>query len=194
MRDLKINFNILTSTLLLIIIIIYESKNIAANDTSTNLQTKIEILSKNAENGDTNSQYLLGKIALDNKKPPDYSEAIYWFEIAANLNHTDSQAMLGALLFAGQGKPQNYKQAAIWWLKAANSGNSNAKASIGALYMLGIGVRKNLIESYKWLTLAAVDGIKEAANQRDESLSMQMNAEQIREAQKRINNYLNKNK
>ena len=35
---------------------------------------------------------------------------------------------------------------------------------------------------------------QEAANQRDESLSMQMNAEQIREAQKRINNYLNKNK
>ena len=100
--------------------------------------------------------------------------------------------MLGAHLFMGLGVPQDSHQASVWWLKAAHSGSVKAQASLGVLYALGNGIKKDLIESYKWLSIAGKNGNDEAIMQRDNSIALQMNAEEIREAQKRIKSFANK--
>ena len=53
--------------------------------------------------------------------------------------------------------------------------------------------KKDLIESYKWFSIAGKNGNDEAIMQRDNSIALQMNAEEIREAQKRIKSFVNKN-
>ena len=151
-----------------------------------NIDEKIKELTREAQSGNVDAQYTLGRIALEAKNPPDHSGAVYWFKIAAESNHIEAQEMLGAHLFAGLGVPPNPKEAYKWWKRAALSGSVKAQASLGVLYALGSGIEKNNIEAYKWLTIAAFYGNKNAQIQRDESIALQMTANEIREAQKRI--------
>ena len=178
--------------LLLFIILFTDSINSLAEDEIIDLAQRKKELTENAYAGDSEAQYMLGRIALETKNPPDHSTAVYWFRIASESNHIKAQEMLGAQLFSGLGVPANPKEASIWWHKAAMSGSSNAQASLGVLYALGSGVKKDLIESYKWLTIASLYGNKAAAIQRDDSISLQMTANEIREAQKRIELIINK--
>ena len=156
----------------------------------TDINKKIRELTKSAYSGDSEAQFLLGEIALKNNSPPDHATAVYWFRIAAESNHLQAQELLGAHLFAGLGVPQNSPEARNWWLKAANKGSMKAQASLGVLYALGNGIEKDLIEAYKWLTLAAIEGNKTAKEQRDDSLALQMTADEIRIAQKRVQIFL----
>ena len=158
----------------------------------TDLNEKIKELTQAANSGNVNAQYSLGKMALENNNPPDYATAVYWFRIAAESDHLEALELLGAHLFMGLGVPQNAEQAKKWWMKAANRGSAKAQASLGVLFALGNGVEKDLIESYKWLTLAAKNGNEEAKIQRDDSIALQLSADQIREAQKRVNEFLKK--
>ena len=162
-----------------------------AEDEIVDLETRKQELTKDAYSGNPEAQYMLGRLALETKNPPDHSTAIYWFRIASESNHLKAQEMLGAQLFSGLGVPANPKEASIWWHKAAMAGSSTAQASLGVLYALGSGVKKDLVESYKWLTIASLNGNKAAAIQRDDSISLQMTADEIREAQKRIELIIN---
>ena len=177
--------------LLLLIIFFNDSINSLAEDEIIDVEKRKQELTKNAYAGDAEAQYMLGRLALETKNPPDHSTAVYWFRIASESNHLKAQEILGAQLFSGLGVPANPKEASIWWLKAAMSGSSTAQASLGVLYALGSGVEKDLIESYKWLTIASLNGNKAAAIQRDDSISLQMTANEIREAQKRIELIIN---
>ena len=66
------------------------------------------------------------------------------------------------------------------------AGSSKSQASLGVLYALGSGVPKNAIEAYKWLTISAMSGNEAARIQRDDSVALQMTANEIREAQKKV--------
>ena len=156
------------------------------------LTEKIKELTQAANSGDANAQYSLGKMALENNNPPDHATAVYWFRIAAESDHLEAIEILGAHLFMGLGVPQNAEQAKEWWIKAANKGSSKAQASLGVLFALGNGIEKDFIESYKWFTLAAKNGNEEAKIQRDNSIALQLSADQIREAQDRVNEFLKK--
>jgi len=163
------------------------SVNYSANaEEIVDIEKRIKELTKEAQSGNTDAQYTLGRIALEAKSPPDHSGAVYWFKIAAESNHVAAQEMLGAHLFSGIGVPPNPKEAYKWWKRAALSGSVKAQASLGVLYALGTGIEKNNIEAYKWLTIAAFYGNKNAQIQRDESIALQMTADEIREAQNRI--------
>ena len=186
------NFNyILLKSLIIILFLLCDSLSSIAQDEIIDLETRKKELTENAYKGDAESQYMLGRLALETKNPPDHSTAVYWFRIASESNHLKAQEMLGAQLFSGLGVPANPKEASIWWYKAAMAGSSTAQASLGVLYALGSGVKKDLIESYKWLTIASLNGNKAAAIQRDDSISLQMTADEIREAQKRIDLIIN---
>jgi len=171
---------------LVFLIILNSSLYSLANDEIIDLETRKKELTEDAYAGNPEAQYMLGRLALETKNPPDHSTAVYWFRIASESNHIKAQEMLGAQLFSGLGVPANPKEASIWWYKAAMAGSSTAQASLGVLYALGSGVNKDLIESYKWLTIASLYGNKAAAVQRDDSIALQMTANEIREAQKRI--------
>ena len=158
----------------------------------TDLNEKIKELTQAANSGNVNAQYSLGRMALENNKPPDHATAVYWFRIAAESDHLEAIEILGAHLFMGLGVPQDAEQAKEWWMKAANKGSVKAQASLGVLFALGNGIEKDLIESYKWFTLAARNGNEEAKIQRDNSIALQLSADQIREAQERVNEFSKK--
>ena len=164
----------------------YDSNISLANDEIIDLKIRKEELTKEANAGNSQAQYMLGRLALETKNPPDHSTAVYWFKIASESNHIESQEMLGALLFSGLGVPPNPKEAAIWWYKSAMAGSAKSQASLGVLYALGSGVPKNAIEAYKWLTISAMSGNEAARIQRDDSIALQMTADEIRQAQKKV--------
>ena len=178
--------NFISKLLLILLIFSYDSSISFSNDEIVDLEIRKEELTKEANAGNSQSQYMLGRLALETKNPPDHSTAVYWFRIASESNHLESQEMLGALLFSGLGVPPNPKEAAIWWYKAAMAGSSKSQASLGVLYALGSGVPKNAIEAYKWLTISAMSGNEAARIQRDDSVALQMTANEIREAQKKV--------
>ena len=178
--------NFVSKLLLIIVIFTYDSTISFSNDEIVDLKIRKEELTKEANAGNSQAQYMLGRLALETKNPPDHSTAVYWFRIASESNHIESQEMLGALLFSGLGVPPNPKEAAIWWYKAAMAGSSKSQASLGVLYALGSGVPKNAIEAYKWLTISAMSGNEAARIQRDDSIALQMTANEIREAQKKV--------
>ena len=171
--------NFISKLSLILLIFSYDSAISFSNDEIIDLEIRKEELN-------SQSQYMLGRLALETKNPPDHSTAVYWFRIASESNHLESQEMLGALLFSGLGVPPNPKEAAIWWYKAAMAGSSKSQASLGVLYALGSGVPKNAIEAYKWLTISAMSGNEAARIQRDDSVALQMTANEIREAQKKV--------
>ena len=182
-----INIKILFFNLALIFVIFSNDSNTAlANDEIIDLKIRKEELTKEANAGNSQAQYMLGRLALETKNPPDHSTAVYWFKIASESNHIESQEILGALLFSGLGVPPNPKEAAIWWYKSAMAGSAKSQASLGVLYALGSGVPKNAIEAYKWLTISAMSGNEAARIQRDDSIALQMTADEIRKAQKKV--------
>lgn len=188
---------ILLISIVLVLLKSSDSLNVMAEENNleiTDINKKIRELTGAANSGDVSSQFLLGKIALESNNPPDYPTAVYWFRIAAESDHLEAQELLGAQLFAGLGVPQDSSAARNWWLKAANRGSMKAQASLGVLFALGHGVEKNFIESYKWLTLAAKKGNKAAKEQRDNSIILQMSAEQIRKAQEKVEEFLEQQK
>ena len=178
--------NFLSNLALILMFFSYDLSTSFANDEIVDLKIRKEELTKEANAGNSQAQYMLGRLALETKNPPDHSTAVYWFRIASESNHLESQEMLGALLFSGLGVPPNPKEAAIWWYKAAMAGSSKSQASLGVLYALGSGVPKNAIEAYKWLTISAMSGNEAARIQRDDSVALQMTANEIREAQKKV--------
>ena len=182
-----INIKILFFNLALIFVIFSYDSNISlANDEIIDLKIRKEELTKEANAGNSQAQYMLGRLALEAKNPPDHSTAVYWFKIASESNHIESREILGALLFSGLGVPPNPKEAAIWWYKSAMAGSAKSQASLGVLYALGSGVPKNAIEAYKWLTISAMSGNEAARIQRDDSIALQMTADEIRQAQKKV--------
>jgi TPR repeat protein len=178
--------NFVSNLALILMFFSYDLSTSFANDEIVDLKIRKEELTKEANAGNSQAQYMLGRLALETKNPPDHSTAVYWFKIASESNHIESQEMLGALLFSGLGVPPNPKEAAILWYKAAMAGSSKAQASLGVLYALGSGVPKNAIEAYKWLTISAMSGNEAARIQRDDSIALQMTANEIREAQKKV--------
>ena len=163
-KRFKINI-VLLNLLLIFTLLISDSSINFANDEIIDLKDRKKELTKEAHAGDSQSQFMLGRLALETKNPPDHSTAVYWFRIAAESNHLEAQEMLGAHLFSGLGVPPNPIEAANWWHKAAMAGSSKSQASLGVLYALGSGVEKNVIEAYKWLTIAALNGNKAARTQ-----------------------------
>jgi len=100
---------------LILIIFFFNSLIVALNaDDIINLEEREKELQREAELGDTNAQFMLGRLALEGKTPPDHSLAVYWFRIAAESNHIQAQEMLGAHFFSGLGVPANPEQAYNW--------------------------------------------------------------------------------
>jgi len=68
-------------------------------------------LRKNAEQGNTDSQYDLGlRYAFGKKVPRNYQKAAMWFRKAAEQGSIWGQYSLGRLYHIGEGETQNFKK------------------------------------------------------------------------------------
>ena len=111
------------------------------------------------------------------------SEAIKYFQRAAEQGLLEAQFNLGAIYLNNKDISKRVPEAVMWWRKAAEGGFTRAQFTLGELYANGDGVTRNLIEAYAWLTLASATGFPNAKN-RLETLEGEMSREEIEEATK----------
>ena len=73
-------------------------------------------LREQAEGGDVNAQYAMGKIYKEGHEvSQDYEEAMKWYMKAAVKGHCPAQCYVGWLYENGFGVPENKKEALFWY-------------------------------------------------------------------------------
>jgi len=117
-------------------------------------------LVKMAEDGDSDVQYLTGKLFRDGPVLiPDSVEAQYWFSQAAQ-ELPAAQYALGTLLLSDDPEVRDSKLGIQWLEYAAHSGNDYAAYRRGKEYLKGEVMKKDIVKAADFLTQAA-----EAENQ-----------------------------
>jgi hypothetical protein len=91
-------------------------------------------LRKVAEKGDPAAQFQLGvHYATGEDVKQDYTEAVRWFNLAADQGHILAQATLGAYYWAGRGVPQDLTKAYYWSVLAQAGGDQASKYRVAVL-------------------------------------------------------------
>jgi TPR repeat protein len=92
-----------------------------------NYKKAVEYFLKSANNGNSESQYILGYFYTGGiGVKQDLKQSLKWYEKAAKNNHTNAQINLGFMYIAGHGTKVDYKKAAYWIGKAKNKGSQKA--------------------------------------------------------------------
>jgi TPR repeat protein len=127
------------------------------------LPENIKRLLVEAHMGWTESQFTLG-YCYDTGSggvQPDSTEAIHWYQAAAESGHVTAQNNLGVLLATGHRKRMkpNPAEAFKWYEKAAHNGHPNAEFHLGLANLKGDGLeKKNEIQAFHWFERAARQG------------------------------------
>jgi S1-C subfamily serine protease len=118
-------------------------------------KTELDTIRPKAERGDALCQYILGlQFRMGEHEPQDDTEAVKWWQKAADQDLASAEASLGESYLWGQGVAKDSVQAFKWLRKAAEQGDAVGEARLGEMYSHGEGVARNDIEAYKWLSLA----------------------------------------
>ena len=101
------------------------------------------------------SYYKRGHYYFDRK---EFSEAIKWYQKAAERGYAIAQNELGYCYVCGYGVSQDYDEAVKWYRKAADQGHAGAQSNLGLCYKNGYGVNQSYSEAAKWYRKAAEQG------------------------------------
>ena len=114
-----------------------------------------------AYHGDTEAQFELGEAYYYGwNLPEDQSEAVEWWEKAADQGHIEAHLWLGVAFFNGEGVPANEGIAEDWWECAASLGDAEAQYHVGFIHS-EIDVWWKWYEpgaAAEWLEMAAEQG------------------------------------
>ena len=120
-------------------------------------------LHERAAAGDADAQYQLGRSYLwgGHDLPEDGSEAVAWFELAAEQGHGEAMRTLGLIYSTGSGVPEDQAEAVSWYRRAAEQGDTWAawmQNRVGDAYQYGRGVPQDQAEAVWWYRRAAEQG------------------------------------
>lgn len=111
----------------------------------------VERLRTQAENGAPYAQLLLGRLYRDGSLvTPDYVEARYWFEQAAQ-SLPDAQYALGKLLLTDDVEVHDREQGLRWLTQAAENGHEYATYRLSKELLIA----RNIADALPWLTVSA---------------------------------------
>jgi len=137
-----------------------------------------------AEQGDTNSQYILGSMyGIGQEIQQDYKKSFMWYQRAAEQGNSDGQFGLGFMYGKGLGVIQDFKIAFMWFQRAAEQGHTSAQYNLGNMYYDGQGVPQDYVMAHMFWNISSGNGGEGAANNRD-TVTKKMTLSQIAEAQK----------
>ena len=126
------------------------------NSCSIKNDTQFAIICKNAEQGDAESQYKMGKYYEDGDGVvQNYPEAIKWYRLAVQQGHAGAQCALG--------RCYSQYEIANLYRKAAEQGHVEAQYRLGECYYNSygegnLGLKTDEYESFKWYLRAAEQG------------------------------------
>ena len=106
---------------------IYALKGIPNSDVTPNPERAFEMFRYAATRfGDPNAQYNLARMYLDGDGvKQDCMQAARWLYLAADKHHIESEALLGHLLFTGQGGINRQRARGLMWLTLAHDSINN---------------------------------------------------------------------
>ena len=126
-------------------------------------RTAIKELRPLAQQGQTDSLFILGVMALEGKGvPKDLKRAAKAFARASVQGHAKAQFLFAALHYQGWGVPKSLEKAAFWARKSADQGEAEGQHLLGILYVKGEGVPRDYLQGEAWLTKAAASGLDKA--------------------------------
>ncbi len=130
-----------------------------AQPLSIKTRSEFEMIRKQAEAGDAQSQYRLSIAYAEGKfVRTDDKVMVDWLKKAAEQNHTEAQFYLSAMYAKGIGVKQDYTQAANWMRKVADKGLEMAQFNMGNMYESGMGVPRDKKQAIAWYRKAAAQG------------------------------------
>lgn len=118
-------------------------------------------LNQVAKTGDVESQYKLGREALDGKNGwgRNIDAALLWLNKAADQNHTGALHLLGVIYAHGtDGVEIDKSKAVSYYMRAAKLGYGGSQNNLAWAYYQGDGVDKNIYEAIYWATKATERG------------------------------------
>jgi TPR repeat protein len=148
-----------------------------------------------AQKGHALAQYGIARLYYDDG---DFTQALLWYQKAANQGDLDALYNLGHMYHEGKGVSKDYARANQLFLEVADRGRFEKDGSrsykamdmLGNSYRLGETGRSDYVEAYKWYLLAAARGHPDALGQMRE-LERYLTDSQIIEAKKRVEEFAN---
>jgi hypothetical protein len=95
------------------------------------------------------------------------TEAVKWFQRAAENGEMFSRTNLAVMFLNGRGVAQDYSAALKWLLLAASQGDALAYQILGEMYANGLGVAVDHVHALYWFELAVLKRRTEAVKARD---------------------------
>ena len=128
-----------------------------------NYPAAIKIWRKLAADDNPDAQYALGVAYLKGHGVEwNLTEAIAWFEQAAQAGHVSAMFNLAGIFWEGRGTQQDFSRAVHWWQRAATHDDSASQYNLGLAYFLGQGVTSNPAQAIAWLQKANRNGYPKA--------------------------------
>lgn len=116
-----------------------------------------------AEQGDADAQYQIGgRYAEGNGVDEDFTEALKWYQKAADANHAEAQYELGTAYAYGMKVQHDYEKALEWFKRAAEQGHIEAQYNLGMSYCHGLAGDADHALAAQWYRRAADAGHSEA--------------------------------
>lgn len=124
----------------------------------------IEIWKSSALQGDSRSQFILGKVyATATGVIADLSESIKWYEMSGRQGNHDACLNLANLFYVGGAAiEKDYNRALEWYLKAAEAGSAQAQFKLANLLYKGLHVDINFPKAFEWYSKAAEQNVSQA--------------------------------
>jgi exopolysaccharide production negative regulator len=116
---------------------VFELKGIAGSDLKADPEQAMRMFRYAATNfGDPDAQYNLARLYMDGAGglTKDNRQAARWLYLAAEKGHVESQALLGHLLFSGNGVAVQRARGLMWLTLAREGANGKGQAWVKALY------------------------------------------------------------
>jgi TPR repeat protein len=119
---------------------------------------------KGAEAGNADCQASMGLLYQAGDKVPsgltaDPAEAVKWYRLASDQNHTEAIQHLAMMNAMGNGIKQDNAEAARLFRQGAELGNADCTWGLGQCYLSGKGVQPDTVMAYA-LFSASLDGVE----------------------------------
>jgi TPR repeat protein len=156
---MKIQKSSILSTMLLVLFMLMSfGTEVSAEDAIK--KVSIEKLRKEADEGNSSSQYWLGVCYNQGGGgvKQDYAESYKWFRKAYEAGSDDAAYMLGLCYKKGEGVAQNYSEAVKLLSKSAERGDSASQYEMGDSYFKGLGVPQDGVKAVDFWRKSAENG------------------------------------
>lgn len=116
-----------------------------------------------AEAGNAEAQFRVGRLHSRGEGTAKSGKiAIFWYELAIQMNHSSAAFNLGVIYRRGKLVSQNIKLAEKYYLISSMLGDVDAQFNLGILYAISDPPHQDFVEAYKWFYISIRNGDVEA--------------------------------